>query len=94
MTDHLSPELDSALGDIAAGRDPYATGRERPMTDLGNAERLKDHQGAELLFDWTRKRWTYWDGRRWAQDSTGEAERRAKGGGPLDLRRGEAEQRP
>jgi len=48
------------------------------MTDLGNAERLTDHHGADLRFDWTRKRWTYWDGRRWAEDATGEAERRAK----------------
>jgi putative DNA primase/helicase len=74
----LAPDLVTALRQIAAGHDPWAGGRQRPLTDLGNAERLIDLHGAELRFDYTRKKWVCWDQRRWAEDTTGEVERRAK----------------
>ena len=74
----LAPDLATALREIAAGHDPWAGGRERPLTDLGNAERLRDLHGADLRFDYTRKKWVHWDERRWAEDTTGEVERRAK----------------
>lgn len=40
-------------------------GAERPMTDLGNAERFRDRAGDDLRFT-TAKGWLSWDGRRWA----------------------------
>jgi putative DNA primase/helicase len=47
-------------------------------TDTGNAKRFAaDHgQDARYVHDW--KKWLFWDGKRWAIDRTGEAERRAK----------------
>lgn len=50
----------------------------RPLTDLGNAERLVDRHGAELRYCWPWGKWLAWDGRRWAPDDTGEVARRAK----------------
>jgi putative DNA primase/helicase len=52
-------------------REPYSP------TDLGNARRLVDREGADLRFvgAWG---WVAWDGKRWRRDDTGEAERRAK----------------
>lgn len=40
----------------------------RPLSDLGNAERLVDTFGTDIKFvvDW--KRWIIWDGTRWAVD--------------------------
>ena len=48
------------------------------LTDRGNALRFaQDHgQDAHYVHDW--KKWLFWDGKRWAIDRTGEAERRAK----------------
>ena len=50
----------------------------RPLTDLGNAERLVDAHGQDLryLFPW--RKWMAWDGRRWKLDADGEVMRRAK----------------
>ena len=50
----------------------------RPRTDLGNAERLVDRFADQLRYCRRQGRWRYWDGRYWATDWTGEAERRAK----------------
>jgi len=47
-------------------------------TELGNARWLVDHHGADLRYVRAWKRWHCWDGRRWASDETGEAERRMK----------------
>jgi len=48
------------------------------LSDLGNSRRLVYRHGADLRFcdDW--KRWLVWDGKRWANDRTGEVKRRAK----------------
>ena len=48
------------------------------LSDLGNGRRLVYRHGADLRFcdDW--KRWLVWDGKRWANDRTGEVKRRAK----------------
>lgn len=51
---------------------PLTTSRHRagvrPHTDLGNAERLLDTYGTQLRYVGVRRRWLYWDGRRWATD--------------------------
>ncbi len=46
-------------------------------TDLGNARRLVERHGHDLLYTGALG-WLVWDGRRWSCDDTGEAERRAK----------------
>jgi putative DNA primase/helicase len=53
-------------------------GQSRPRSDLGNAERLVDRFGDQLRYCRQQALWRFWDGRRWAADVTGEAERRAK----------------
>jgi putative DNA primase/helicase len=47
-------------------------------TDLGNARRLVKLYGPELRFVPAWRKWYLWDGRRWAVDNTGAAQRRAK----------------
>jgi putative DNA primase/helicase len=42
----------------------------RPLTDLGNAERLVDQYGTQIRYVGVRKRWLIWDGRRWTHDDT------------------------
>lgn len=49
----------------------------RPLTDLGNAERLAATHGKDLRYC-TGLGWLAWDGRRWTRDDTGEVLRRAK----------------
>jgi len=49
-----------------------------PLTDLANAERFVRAYAAELRYVAPWKSWLCWDGKRWARDVTGEAERRAK----------------
>ena len=74
-----SRELDRAEFGSAFGlSDVPAAWPIRPRTDLGNAERLVDRFGSELRYCRRQSRWRYWDGRHWATDWTGEAERRAK----------------
>jgi putative DNA primase/helicase len=50
-------------------------------TDVGNAERLVDLHGDDLRFRYERAAsgvWHVWDGKVWAEDRSGEVERRAK----------------
>lgn len=50
-------------------------------TDLGNAQRLIHHHGADLRYQFSQKSgaWYYWTGRVWELDQVGEVDRRAKG---------------
>lgn len=48
----------------------------RPLTDLGNAERLVDRYGEDLRYCTDQKEWYVWDGIRWRAD-TMEVRRRA-----------------
>lgn len=57
-----------------AAREP--TG-EKPLTDVGNAERLALRHGADIRWCDAWDCWLVWDGRRWAKDETGEIVRRA-----------------
>lgn len=50
----------------------------RPITDLGNAERLVDRHAGELCYTQQQRRWRVWQGTHWAIDVTGEATRRGK----------------
>ncbi len=47
-------------------------GKEKPtreFTDLGNAQRLIDLHGIDLLYAYQRKSWFWWDERRWLRDN-------------------------
>jgi putative DNA primase/helicase len=48
------------------------------LTDLGNARRVVQRHGADLRYVHPWRTWLVWDGRRWAEDMTGEAVRRVK----------------
>jgi putative DNA primase/helicase len=47
-------------------------------TDLGNARRVINRHGGDLRYVHPWRTWLVWDGRRWAEDVTGEAVRRVK----------------
>jgi putative DNA primase/helicase len=57
---------------------PAVSSSHPHLTDLGNAQRLVKRHGADLKFCHEQKKWLVWDGTRWAVDSNGEVERRAK----------------
>ena len=42
------------------------------MTDTGNAHRLQDKFGHVMRYSYNRKKWSYWDGKMWRIDETGE----------------------
>jgi putative DNA primase/helicase len=48
------------------------------LTDNGNARRVVERHGADLHYCHPKRSWLIWDGRRWKEDATGEAERRVK----------------
>jgi P4 family phage/plasmid primase-like protien len=48
------------------------------LTDLGNAKRLVSEHGRDLRYVHKWNQWRIWNGIRWAEDETGESERRAK----------------
>jgi len=47
------------------------------LTDLGNAERLRERHGTDLLYCHGWGKWLCWDGRRWQPDADAEVNRRA-----------------
>jgi len=51
---------------------------EQEHTDVGNARRLVELHGQDLRHDHVVGAWLLWDGQRWAADTTGELDRRAK----------------
>jgi putative DNA primase/helicase len=62
-----------------------ATGEAQPpdllpymLNDYGNSQRLVALYGADLRYCHDVRKWLVWDGRRWKQDTTGEAYRLAK----------------
>lgn len=54
-----------------------STGKKYDRTDTGNAQRLADRFGSILHYNYNRKKWMYWDGKRWALDTTGEIKKLA-----------------
>jgi putative DNA primase/helicase len=60
---------------------PYAWRKDPdgiPFTDAGNAIRLVQAHGQDIRWAPHLCSWLVWEGRRWALDTTGEVERRAK----------------
>lgn len=86
MTD-LDEVLDRVLGEQRC--------MQFESSDLGNARRLVDAHGDDLRHAPQLGYWLVWDGRRWAQDLTGEVVRRAKAVADaiLDEARAEADER-
>lgn len=68
-TFYTTKEEEKALSEVDRG--PSAKGC-RPLTDLGNAERLIDDCGEDLRYCTVWKRWLIWDGTRWSRDSEGQ----------------------
>lgn len=61
--------------------DPSGNGQvpsHEPLTDLGNARRLVETHGHRIRYVPVWKRWLIWDGKRWADDDTGQIWRCAK----------------
>jgi putative DNA primase/helicase len=52
--------------------------QKRPMTDLGNAERIVDRYGDQLRYVEAWRQWFVWNGSRWVEDTTGEVHRLAQ----------------
>src|SRR5687768_1713842 len=48
------------------------------LTDLGNAKIFAMRHGKDIRFCCTSKKWLIWDGKRWAEDKTGDIQQRAK----------------
>lgn len=48
-----------------------------PFDDTGNARRFVDGNLGEIRYNHVDGVWLYWDGRKWAEDQTGEIKRRA-----------------
>jgi putative DNA primase/helicase len=63
--------------EAAVPRDGRAQ-EEYALTDLGNAERLVHHFGADLRYCHPWGKWLYWDGKRWRIDNSGRVYRLAK----------------
>jgi putative DNA primase/helicase len=69
---------DERVQDRPTGRPNGAPRAEFLFTDVGNAQRLVAHHGADMRYVPRWRTWLVWDGRRWQRDETGEVERRAK----------------
>ena len=50
----------------------------RPLTDIGNAERLIDMHGLNVRYCAPNREWYTWNGKIWEQDQTGQIDRFAK----------------
>jgi putative DNA primase/helicase len=68
----VGPERDAGGDD-----DLHRPDGSRPLTDLGNAERLVARHGRDIHYCHAWGRWLVWDRRRWRGDDTGAAERLA-----------------
>ncbi len=81
------PLLDDEVADLAWGIERYPPGPGAGgqiavprfnETDMGNAERLVDQHGDDLLYSHEQRRWYEWTGRLWVPDRLGAVQRRAK----------------
>ena len=51
--------------------------KQYDMTDTGNAHRLIDKFGNTIRYSYNRKKWLYWDGKKWKLDDSGEVKKLA-----------------
>ena len=51
--------------------------KQYDMTDTGNAHRLKDKFGNVIKYSYNRKKWYFWDGKKWVIDDMGEIKKLA-----------------
>jgi putative DNA primase/helicase len=56
---------------ITIGHRPAETRKRYTFDDTGNAQRIVDNYGEDLLYSYVAKRWLYWDGRKWVYDYEG-----------------------
>lgn len=69
------PQYHISIGSTPQDKsNPY---KSYSFDDTGNAERFIDRFGDTVLFNYTAKKWMYFDGRRWCPDDLGEAKRMA-----------------
>ena len=61
----------------AAPAPPPVDAGPRPLTDLGNAERLARKHAQDFIYDTRAGHWRRWDGRRWTLDQADAAINRA-----------------
>ncbi len=69
------PEYAAHAGTALPGQRPKA--RLYTFDDTGNAQRFTDRFGESVLYNYTAKKWMYYDGRCWVYDENGEAKRMA-----------------
>ena len=50
---------------------------EYDPNDSGNAQRLRDKFQGDIRYSYNRKKWMYWDGKRWTYDETGQIKKLA-----------------
>jgi hypothetical protein len=67
-TQHLREEAELVRTGLSTAHPEEVIPGERPLTDLGNAERLLAGHGDDLLWCGKWKTWLAWDGRRWAEN--------------------------
>jgi putative DNA primase/helicase len=77
---HCKPPLDAdEVRGIARSIGSYPAGEQGlDLTELGNAQRLAARHGHDLRYCHPWRKWFVLGGTRWAEDTTGEVERRAK----------------
>lgn len=59
-------------------RSPFTSPEGYQKSDYGNAERLRDRHGKELMYCHAWKKWLCWDGKRWKVDQRGAVQQFAK----------------
>jgi putative DNA primase/helicase len=69
------PEYAVHISDAPPGQSEKA--KLYTFDDTGNAERFTDRFGESILYNYTAKKWMYYDGRRWMFDENGELKRMA-----------------
>lgn len=72
------PTFDQLLERVAGTTEITPSLIDEPHTDLGNSRRLVAAHGHDLRYAPQYGAWLTWDGHRWAEDLTGETQRRAK----------------
>jgi putative DNA primase/helicase len=71
-------EIATKLTGVTGSPKETQAGLPFQISDLGNARRLVSRHGKRFRYLCDRRKWLYWDGRRWADDDLGEIKRAAK----------------